>query len=273
MDDTVPLSVLTLDAPLDPADSAANERTLDRLVAEAGPPPGPAARAIVLLPERWWRDRDVGPYGEAVVRMARRWGFWVVGGTLHARTDDGVVNVGRVIRPDGTVAAEYTKRHPFAGEAFAGVRAGAGPSLVEIAGVPARVVVCADLFDPALFPAGDPPCDAIFVCAASTSRKAAPDFARALWSHLAVARAWEHNAFVAIGDWAHRPHLPGVRTCGVGGLADPTREEPPLFLPNPGAAAWRRLDRAALRRLDRDRRARNFLWTPPPVADPSAERT
>jgi predicted amidohydrolase len=254
-------SLLSFVVELDPRSSAANVERLAAAARAAGPAPDPPERCIAVLPERFWRDDDERAYREAVATLARRWGCWVAGGSMHAERADGVRNTGILVASDGAPAGEYSKRHPFAAEALAGVVPGSGPAAFDAAGARVVVCICADLFDPSLFAA---PCGgdgaAILVCAASTSRKPDPAFARALWTHVAVARAWERNACVAISDWAHAPHLPGVRTCGVSGFADPCREAPPLFAPAPAPAGWFRVDRDGLRRLERDRSSRNFLW-------------
>jgi len=255
------LAVLSFVAELDVRSSTAN---IDRLVAAAaaaGEPLAPPERRIVVLPERFWRDDDEAAYRDAVASLARRWHCPVVGGSLHAERPDGTTrNTGIVAASDGTTLGEYSKRHPFAAEALAGVVEGGGPATFELCGVRVAICICADLFDPTLFPACGTDGAAILVCAASTSRKPAPHFARDLWSHVAVARAWERNAYVVVSDWAHAPHIPGVRTSGVSGLADPTRETPPLFVATTPPATWFHLRLEPLRRLERDRASRNFLW-------------
>ena len=260
------LSVLSFNLELDPRSSTANIDRLARAAAAAGDAADPAERRIAVLPERWWRDDDEAAYRAAVRELARLWDGWIVGGSMHAERDDGTTrNVGLLVAPDGTERGTYEKRHPFAAEALAGVVAGAGPATFDAAGVRVVAAICADLFDPALFRgAGPDDAVAILVCAASTSRKPDPAFARALWTHVAVARAWERNAHVVIGDWGHAPHLPGVRTCGVSGHADPSRELPPFFAPTPTPAAWFRLPLEPLARLRRDRLSRNFLWSGEP---------
>jgi len=256
------LSVLSFVAELDPGSSRANLERLLRAAEAAGEAADNPERRVALLPERWWRDDDEGAYRDAVRDLARRWRCWVVGGSMHARQPDGTTrNLGWLAAPDGTERGTYHKRHPFAAEVLAGVGEGAGPAGFDLGGVRVTVAICADLFDPALFRgAGPEDPAAILVCAASTSRKPDPGFARALWTHVAVARAWERNAHVVISDWAHALHRAGMRTCGVSGHADPSRQTPPLFLPTPAPAAWIRLPLEPLARLRRDRRSRNFLW-------------
>lgn len=256
------LSVLSFVAELDPRSSAANVERLRAAESAAGPTEEPPDRRIALLPERWWRDDDEAAYRAAVRELARRWDCWVAGGSLHAERPDGTTrNTGLLVAPDGSVLGSYEKRHPFAAEALAGVTAGAGPTTFALAGLQVTVTICADLFDPTLFHgAGPNDVAAILVCSASTSRKPDPAFARALWTHVAVARAWERNTHVVVSDWAHAPHMPGVRTCGVSGHADPTCEAPPFFAPTPAPATWFRLPLEPLTRLRRDRLSRNFLW-------------
>jgi len=255
------LAVLSFVAELDVRSSTANVDRLVAAAAAAGEPPAPPERRIVVLPERFWRDDDEAAYRDAVASLARRWHCPVVGGSLHAERPDGTTrNTGIVAASDGTTLGEYSKRHPFAAEALAGVVEGGGPATFELCGVRVAICICADLFDPTLFPACGTDCAAILVCAASTSRKPAPDFARDLWAHVAVARAWERNAYVVVSDWAHAPHISGVRTSGVSGLADPTRQTPPLFVATTPPATWFHLPLEPLRRLERDRASRNFLW-------------
>jgi omega-amidase len=255
------LHVLAFVTELDPRSSAANIIRLHAAAEEAGDPGAPPERRVALLPERFWRDDDESAYRAAVVAFARRRSCWVVGGSLHAdRADGSTVNTGLVAAPDGTVAGAYSKHHPFAAEAFAGVVPGVGPAVFDLAGRRVVVCICADLFDPALFVAVPPDVDGLLVCAASTSRKPDPAFARALWTHVAVARAWERNAYVVISDWASAPHMPGVNTSGVSGFVDPSRQSPPFFTPAAAPAAWFRLEPEPLRRLAQDRTSRNFLW-------------
>lgn len=268
------LSVLSFVAELDPRSSRANLERLLRAAEAAGEAGDAPGRRIALLPERWWRDDDEEAYRDAVRDLARRWRCWVAGGSLHAEQPDGTTrNLGLLAAPDGAERGTYQKHHPFAAEALAGVSAGAGPAGFDLDGVRVTVAICADLFDPALFRgAGPDDPAAILVCAASTSRKPDPDFARALWKHVAVARAWERNAHVVISDWAHAPHLPGVRTCGVSGHADPSRQAPPFFAPTAAPAAWIRLPLEPLARLRRDRLSRNFLWPDDDPPEAARER-
>lgn len=260
------LSVLSFVAELDPRSSRDNFDRLRVAAAAAGAAADPAERRVALLPERWWRDDDEAAYRDAVRELARRWNCWVAGGSMHAELRDGTTrNFGLLAAPDGSERGRYEKRHPFAAEALGGVMAGSGPTGFDLDGVRVTVAICADLFDPALFRgAGPDDPAAILVCAASTSRRPDPAFARALWTHVAVTRAWERNAHVVISDWAHAPHLPGVRTCGVSGHADPARESPPFFAPTAAPAAWIRLPLEPLARLRRDRLSRNFLWPDDP---------
>lgn len=256
-------SVLAFAAELDPSPSASavNVKRLAAAAEAAGAPEDPPERRVAVLPERFWRDGDEAAYRAAVSALARRWDAWVVGGSMRAERPDGTArNTGVVAAPDGTIKGAYAKRRPFAAEALVGVTPGEGPAAFALGGAPVAVCICADLFDPGLLAACPPDCAVVLVCACSTSRKPAPDFARALWTHVAVARAWERNAYVVVSDWAPAPHLPGVRTSGVGGLADPCRDTPPLFTPVPPPAVWFRLELESLGRLERDRLARKFLW-------------
>ncbi|MBI5490410.1 MAG: carbon-nitrogen hydrolase family protein [Deltaproteobacteria bacterium] len=259
MDET--FSVLSFVAELDPRSSRSSLERLDAAAATAGPAADPPERRVAVLPERFWRDDDEQAYRAAVVAFARRHACWIIGGSLHAERPDGTVrNTGLVVAPDGAIAGSYAKRHPFAAEALAGVVPGEGPVAFDLAGLKVVVCICADLFDPSLFGACGEGCAAILVAAASTSRKPDPSYARALWTHVAVARSWERNAYVVISDWAHAPHMPGIHTSGVSGLADPSRLAPPFFDATKAPGFWFRLPLGPLRATERDRVARNFLW-------------
>ena len=124
------------------------------------------------------------------------------------------------------------------------------------------VLICADFWFSDLFNRAAHLPDLVLVPALSVSRKPSPDYSRALWRHLAIARAYEFGAYVGISDWGHPSELPMLATSGVGGLADPTREHPDeLFRPiaESGASAFD-LDFAALDAFRRDRMERGFFW-------------
>jgi hypothetical protein len=104
--------------------------------------------------------------------------------------------------------------------------------------------------------------DLVLVPAHSVSRKPTPDYSRALWRHLAVARAYEFGVYVGVSDWAHVP-VPGMLApSGVAGLADPTTQlDSELFTPLAHHSVQTfELDLNKLRSFRDDRRARGFFW-------------
>src|SRR5204862_2676915 len=139
-----------------------------------------------------------------------------------------------------------------------------GRSLGEfiVAGRRVLVLVCADFwFSDVFYRASGLP-DLILVPAFSVSRKPTPDYSRALWRHLAVARAYEFGAYVGISDWMHSSEWPTAS--GVSGLADPTAVEPDeMFVPTGGPVRAYDLDWGKLDEFRRDRVSRGFFWKPP----------
>jgi predicted amidohydrolase len=122
------------------------------------------------------------------------------------------------------------------------------------------ILICADFFFSDLIHLVTEPPDVILVAALSVTRKPTPHYARALWRHLAVARAYEFGAYVGISDWAHTAALPS--SAGVSGFADPTASDAGgLFIPTGDAGvAVHSIDRSALEAFRGDRRARGFFW-------------
>jgi predicted amidohydrolase len=223
----------------------------------------PSPDDVLLLPERVTLTHSRSEYVGAVVQLARELGCVVVGGSHHERRAAEQVNAGVAVAPDGSLLGEYEKVRPYANErAF--VRGGARPGELSIHGRRFLVLICADFWFSDLFHQARHLPDVVLVPALSVSRKPAPDYSRALWRHLAIARAYEMGAFVGISDWGHPSALPLLSTSGVGGLADPTSLAPEDFfqpIGNGGARAYP-LDFAALEQLRADRRDRGFFWKP-----------
>jgi predicted amidohydrolase len=141
---------------------------------------------------------------------------------------------------------------------------------LTIEGKRALVLICADFWFSDLFYRADVLPDLILVPALSVTRKPTPDYSRALWRHLAVARAYEFGAFVGVSDWGHGSELPLLRASGVGGLADPAEIDPNSFfrpIDARGASAFE-LDFDRLDEFRRDRTDRGFFWRPPRKAVP-----
>jgi len=217
---------------------------------------------VVVLPELLDLRPERAAYEESVSGLARDLGCHVVGGSHYERRGDAKLNSGVVAHPSGRIVGRYEKQRPY-GTASDQVMAGATPGELTIAGRRVLVVVCADFWFSDVFQRLAALPDLVLVPACSVTRKPTPRFARALWRHMAVARAYEYGTFVAISDWARASSLPGAPGA-VAGFADPTRTEPRQFFSAVGreGLAAHVLDFAALDRFRADRSERRFLWHP-----------
>ncbi len=214
---------------------------------------------VVLLPEGVHLDGAPGRYEDRLARLAQALGCHVVGGSRLERVCDGAVNSGLVCGPAGETIARYEKRNPYAGERSR-VRPGSGPCVVRIADRVVLVTVCADFWFFHLVRSGRRSPDLILVAACSVSRKPTPSYARALWRHLAVSRAYEIGAYVGISDWHPGRGRSEFSASGVAGLADPTAHDPRcLFRPlgEAGIACFQ-IDFGALDAFRKDRATRGF---------------
>ena len=222
-----------------------------------------ASEDVLLLPEHVSPERVAERYEQGVGELARALGCHVVGGSQHRERGGRVVNAGVACAPDGRVVGRYEKLRPYATEREA-VSAGSRLGEFTIAGRPILVLVCADFWFADLILTATRLPDLVLVPALSVTRKPTPDYSRALWRHLAVARAYEYGVYVGISDWAHRSQLPQLAASGVGGLADPTAIDPQeLFRPIGSASvAVHELDFGRLEAFRNDRRSRGFFWKP-----------
>jgi predicted amidohydrolase len=164
----------------------------------------------------------------------------------------------------GQVVSEYEKLRPYANER-SGVRDGQLLGEVTIAGCRILLLICADFWFSDVFVRAAALPDLVLVPAHSVSRKPEPGYSRALWQHLAVARAYEFGVYVGISDWAHAPRQGALAPSGVSGFADPTQTAPErLFTPLAGASVQTfELDLTALEAFRSDRRGRGFFWKGP----------
>lgn len=221
----------------------------------------PEPSDVLLLPERVTLTHSRREYTDAVRRIAAELGCSVVGGSHHEARDGEQVNTGIAVGPDGALLGEYEKVRPYASER-ATVRGGARPGEFAVAGRRFMVLICADFWFSDLFHQAEHLPDVVLVPALSVSRKPTPDYSRALWRHLAIARAYELGTFVGVSDWGHPSELPALFTSGVGGLADPTELDPERFfqpIAAAGASAYE-LDFERLGRFRQDRIERGFFW-------------
>jgi predicted amidohydrolase len=228
-----------------------------RALLEAAPPL--SRDDLVLLPEHVRHDGSRAGYLDDMRQLARDLGAHVVGGSFHEHRDGGAVNAGAVVSPGGDVLCDYDKLRPYAGErerVVPGQRLGE----VDIAGRRLLMTICADFWFSDLVASARALPDVILVPAFSVSRKPSPDYAKSLWRHMAIARAYEHGVYVAISDWAHT--MGGVPTSGVAGFADPTTSDPAALFASIGDDALSLIepDFDALERFRQDRIARGFFW-------------
>jgi predicted amidohydrolase len=223
------------------------------------------AEDILLLPERFHLGNSPDQYRQEVTHIAVRAGCHVIGGSQHAEVDGHLVNTGLVVGPSGETLLSYTKLRPYGAEQHV-VEAGLEPGECVIAGRRLLILICADFWFSDLFSRARELPDLILVPALSVTRKPTPEYSRALWRHLAIARAYEFGAYVGISDWSHLSELPALFAAGVGGFADPTAIEPDrLFRPiGPQGIATIPLDFATLDAFRRDRALRGFFWKPVP---------
>ncbi len=220
---------------------------------------------VVLLPEHYELRPSRSEYESEVRSLARALGCHIVGGSHHERRTDVRVNAGIVASPSGDLLARYEKLRPYAGERSL-VEPGQSLGELEIAGKRVLILVCADFWFSDLFHRTTALPELVLVPAHSVTRKPAPDYSRALWRHLAVARAYEFGVYVGISDWAaEEGPLPfGLPASGVGGFADPTQIDPDaLYVPIHGELQVYELDFTALEAFRRDRYARGFFWRAP----------
>jgi predicted amidohydrolase len=162
----------------------------------------------------------------------------VIGGSIDYPHDDGARrNTCFVVDRDGREVGRYDKRVLFARELDAR-QAGSGAGLFELDAGPVRirvgVLICADLWDPALARELMGRSDLLCVPAKTTvPSDRHVEYARSLWWNLALTRAMENGLPVAVSDWAERRHeskrlVEGTMirdvhfTCGGGSLCDPS---------------------------------------------------
>jgi predicted amidohydrolase len=218
---------------------------------------------IIVLPEHFDLRPSRAAYETTIAELSRRFGCHVVGGSHHEDRDGQRVNSGVVANPSGDLIAHYEKLRPYATERSY-VKQGEAFGEVRIGGHPVLILICADFwFSDVFYRARELP-DLVLVPSLSVSRKPSPDYSRALWNHLAVARAYEFGAYVGVSDWAHAEGWPHPAPSGVGGLADPTTADPlTLYQPITGEARMYDIDWVALEAFRQDRMSRGFFWKSP----------
>jgi len=216
---------------------------------------------IILLPEHFTSSGSIEAYTEFLKHLATIAGCTIVGGSHHREVHGKRLNAGTIVGPGGSELGRYSKVRPYFHE-LNHITPGDKPGEFFINGKHLLVLICADFWysDLILQSAFMP--DLILVPALSVSRKPSPDYARSLWKHLAITRAYELGVYIGISDWNEGSALPKYRTSGVGGFADPTQTDPErLFTPiDESGSMLVSIDFEALERFRADRRMRGFFW-------------
>jgi predicted amidohydrolase len=248
---------------VDPAQD--NFQTMRRLLDAAKLALGP--EDIVVLPERC-DERPGDAYRGAATALARDLGCNVIAGSRHVDAGELPVNAGLALGPRGEVLGEYEKLRPYSAELGA-VRPGRQLGELRIVGCRVLVLICADFWFSDVFERCQHPPDLVLVPALSVTRHDSP-YARSLWQHLAIARAYEFGSYVGVADWAEGSDTRGIAVGGAAGFANPTQVAPErFFTPAPqGGLLVVDIDLGALAAFRRDRAARGFFWRPiDPVPD------
>jgi predicted amidohydrolase len=210
---------------------------------------------------------DGSTYAEAIRSLARTTEMWIVGGSHHRRQPEadggGLLNCGIAVDPGGDVVAEYDKLNPYGFELGAGVVPGDRLGVFDADGLRVAVLICADFYFSELLHQllATEPVDLIAVPSFSLTRLADPKPARDLWQHMAIARAYEFGAYVAVSDWAPGTPLAGVHSAGVAGFAMPhAREGERMWQPiGRSQVLGAELEPARLRSFRADRLTRGLL--------------
>jgi omega-amidase len=216
---------------------------------------------IVVLPERC-DERPGDAYRGAAEQLAKDLGCNLIAGSRHVDAGDLRVNAGVALGPSGELLGEYEKLRPYSAELGA-VRPGRRFGELRIAGCRVLVLICADFWFSDMFERCQHPPDLVLVPALSVTRHTS-HYARELWRHLSIARAYEFGTYVGVADWAQGSNTRSLEVAGAAGFANPTEVAPARFFtpaPEVGLLVVD-VDLAALAAFRRDRAARGFFWRP-----------
>jgi omega-amidase len=257
-----PADVLGVVVVQPPAWTPDGDRNLDAIRAALDATPDAIQPGdLLVLPELVGASMDHARYLRRIQDTARALGVWVVGGSHHHSTRGRTVNTGAVAGPDGDLVATYDKHHPYGVDTEGGVDPGDRLGAFEVRGRQVLVLICADFWHSALLHTTDLRPDVIAVPSFSVSRLRPPTPARVIWRHMAISRAYEFGAYVAISDWATSATFAGDPSAGAAGIAHPyPGAGQRLFEPlGRRRIARRRLDVAVTDHLRDDRANRRFL--------------
>jgi predicted amidohydrolase len=252
------VNLVLLELPLGSSPDAGNWQRVRAALERGAPELG--ANDVVLLPELVDLRGDRGAYEEAVAGLGRLLACHVVGGSHYEERGAERLNAGVAVDGSGRIVCRYRKLRPYGSRRDRAASAGEPAELV-IDGRRVVILLCADFWFSDHFQRVRALPDLVLVPACSVTRKPGGRFARALWRHMAIGRAYEFGAFVGISDWARGSRIeraPGA----VAGFADPTATEPDAFFTPVGRGGLRsyRLDYAALDAFRADRLDRGFFW-------------
>jgi predicted amidohydrolase len=192
---------------------------------------------LVLLPEKWNAiadGRELLAYAEsleergetidALSDWARTLGIDLICGSIAIADGDRVGNVSIAFRPDGEMAASYTKIHLFDVEVGGtvyresdGTAPGSEPVLVEMSGLPVGLTVCYDLRFPELYRTLEQAGALVLTVPAAFTLLTG----MAHWETLLRARAIENQAFVLAADQHGDPGGYGMPRYGNSMIVDP----------------------------------------------------
>jgi predicted amidohydrolase len=232
------MRIAVLQPALKPQGARANMVVVRRLVEELA---AQAPLDLVVLPEVFDgcfapapgvdRSADVRAF---LGNLARGCGVHVVGGSVDCPMPAGRPRQACfVVDRQGNQVGRYDKRVLFSHEAERR-SPGQGPGVFELDGVRVGVLICGDLWPPEfareLVDAADLLCVPTMTSVPSDTHV---EYARVLWTNLALTRAMENGLVVAVSDWAADRHdesviADGVKTrrtfytCGAASICDPS---------------------------------------------------
>lgn len=217
---TTTIRVAALQPPLQWLQSMPNmhllRQTCEQAVREYSP-------NLLVLPEAFNGmpcEFDDGAAGrqarQFLATLAKACRVHVIGGSIEYQDNDGTRrNACFVLDPDGNEIGRYDKRVLFDRELETRKR-GTWAGVFELAGVRVGVLICGDLWDPALARELHGQADLLCVPAKSgvpTDRNV--DYAREMWWNLALTRSVENALPVVVSDWASARHDTKRMTDGI----------------------------------------------------------
>lgn len=171
-------------------------------------------------------EEHLGPTIDRFAEKARKYGMWVLAGTLRTTTpdDERCANTAYLINPQGEVAYFYNKVHMFdvriEGQVdfleSSAVKAGSEIGFTHIGDVAVGISICYDIRFPELFRAQALKGAKVLFIPAAFTLYTGKDH----WEVLLRARAIENQCYVvAVGQWG--THAEGIVSYGRSMVIDP----------------------------------------------------